>query len=139
MASSVLVFVRFQFFHGMLVIVQPVVATMLMVVDMVTVSMIVLMRMNVPMGMAVHMRVRMRVSCTVAMRVLVSMGVRVFVLVAMFVLVCPFHIVTSRIEMLVRNRTGAEQEEPDYQRERTPLLLVYFFSTAGLLSETIAL
>ena len=97
---SVPVLVWFQLLRGMLVLVRPVLARVLMVVYVVTVGMFVLVRMNVLVVMAVHVSMFMAMSCPIAMGVLVSMGVRVFVLMAM--LVFSFHVITSRPKMPVR-------------------------------------
>jgi hypothetical protein len=100
----VLVFVRFQLFRGVLVIVRPMIARVLMVMHVLIVSMFVFMLMSMPVDMAMHMSMRMGMCNAVTVRVLVSMSVRVFVFMAMLVLVFPFHIITSRAKMLVQLR-----------------------------------
>jgi hypothetical protein len=100
----VLVFVRFQLFRGVLVIVRPMIARVLMVMQVLIVSMFVLMLMSMPVDMAMHMSMRMGMCYAVTVRVLVSMGVRVFLFMAMLVLVFPFHIITSWAKMLVQPR-----------------------------------
>jgi len=114
-ALSVQVFVRFQFFRGMPMVVRSVLTGVLMVVRVLTVRMFVLMSM--PVSMAMYMSVRMRMCYAIAVRVLVSMGMRVFVLVAMFVLVFLFHVITSPARMLSQRRVVRKQRTYCMNRE----------------------
>jgi hypothetical protein len=93
-ARSVLMIVQFQFFRGMFMIVRPVVASVLVVVNVVSLLMDVFMRMRVSVAVAMHVGMRMRMGYSVAVSVLMRMNV--FVFVAVFVLVRPFHVITSR-------------------------------------------
>lgn len=75
----------------MLVIVDPVIAGVLVVMNVVIVSMFVLVRVRVLVRMAVHVGMRMGMGDAVAVGVLVGMGMSVLVFVAVRVLVRPFH------------------------------------------------
>ena len=91
---------EFRFFPGVLMIVWPVLAGVLMVVYVVRGRVFLFVRMSMPVNVAVQMRMRMGMCCPIAVRVFVGMGVRVLVAMLVFLL----HAIASRISDFTPNR-----------------------------------